>query len=81
MAVSSEGKIYRLDLSGRAIVNPVETYQGGIYNASFNANNKSVFMAGAGGAVQLWDLQGRQIADFPGHWGLVRSVNLSQDGK
>jgi WD40 repeat protein len=81
IVVSSEGKLHRWNRSGQSIAAPVETYQAGIYSVSLSATNQSVVMAGSGGAVRLWDLQGRQVADFRGHWGLVRTVSLSQDGK
>jgi WD40 repeat protein len=80
--VSQEGKIWRSDMSGNLLdSNPVETYQAGTENASFSQDDRSIATGGAGSALRLWDLQGRQIADFRGYWGTIRSINFSKDGK
>jgi WD40 repeat protein len=67
----------------------IPTYQAGTNNIIFNHDGRAVITVGAGSAIRLWDLDnGRQLADFRrqivefrGQWGLLRSVNLSQDGQ
>jgi WD40 repeat protein len=44
-------------------------------------DDRSIATCGAGAALRLWDLQGRQIADFRGDWGTIRSLDFSKDGK
>jgi WD40 repeat protein len=80
--VSQEGKIWRADLSGNLLDNtPIETYQAGTENASLSQDDRAIATCGAGAALRLWDLQGRQIADFRGDWGTIRSIDFSKDGK
>ncbi len=80
--VSQEGKIWRSDMSGNLLnKKPIETYQAGTENASLSQDSQSIATCGAGAALRLWDLQGRQIADFRGYWGTIRSINFSKDGE
>ena len=80
--ISHDGKIWQLSIADKfAVGKPTETYQAGTENASFSQDNKFIATGGAGAAVRLWDLQGRQTADFRGYWGTVKSINFSQDGK
>jgi WD40 repeat protein len=67
----------------------ISTNQAGTNNILLNHDGRAVITVGAGSAIRVWDLyNGRQLADFRrqivefrGPWGLLRSVNLSQDGK
>ena len=80
--VSKEGKIWRSNLAAKSIDNlPIETYQAGTQNIAISNKNSEIATGGAGAALRLWDLQGRQIADFRGYWGTIRSINFSRDGK
>jgi WD40 repeat protein len=80
--VSKEGKIWRSNMQAKSIDDrPIETYQAGTENIAINSKNSEIATGGAGAALRLWDLQGRQIADFRGYWGTIRSINFSRDGK
>ncbi|MGG6265364.1 AAA-like domain-containing protein [Leptolyngbya sp. AN03gr2] len=79
--VSSDGIIRRWSRSGDPIGELLRTDQAGTNNISFTRDGASIVTVGAGGAVRLWDLKGRQLADLRVPWGLVRSVNFSQDGQ
>lgn len=78
--VSKEGKIWRSNLKLELIGEPIETYQAGTENTAISQDGK-IATGGAGAALRLWDLQGRQTADFRGYWGTIRSINFSKDGK
>jgi WD40 repeat protein len=84
--VSHKGEIWRSTLEPKLINDlPIETYQAGTENIAMNiltsSQGSEIATGGAGAALRLWDLQGRQIADFRGYWGTIRSINFSKDGK
>lgn len=80
--VSKEGRIWRSNLEPKIIDGPIETYQAGTANIAISQDGK-IATGGTGAALRLWDLQGRdlhqgrQIADFRGYWGTIRSINFS----
>jgi WD40 repeat protein len=79
--VSQEGKIWISDLEPKLINDrPIETYQVGTENIAIGKNGE-IATGGAGAALRLWNLQGSQIADFRGYWGVIRSINFSKDDK
>jgi WD40 repeat protein len=78
---SSDGTIRLWSLSGMAMRASLRTDQAGTTNISFTKDGTSIVTVGAGGAVRVWDLKGRQVLDFRVPWGIVRSVNLSEDGQ
>jgi WD40 repeat protein len=80
--VSHEGEIWRSTLEPKLINDlPIETYQAGTENIAISSKDNEIATGGAGAALRLWDLQGRQLADFRGYWGTIRSINFSKDGK
>ena len=79
--VSREGKIWRATMEPKLINDrPIETYQAGTENIAVSRDG-SIATGGAGAALRLWDLQGRQIRDFRGYWGTIRSISFSKDGR
>ncbi|WP_310429508.1 AAA-like domain-containing protein [Chamaesiphon sp. VAR_48_metabat_135_sub] len=79
--VSEEGTIWRANMEPKLIDDkPIETYQAGTQNITLDGDG-NIATGGAGAALRLWDSQGRQIADFRGYWGTIRSINFSKDSK
>ena len=79
--VSNEGKIWKSTMEPKLIDDqPIETYQAGTKNVTVSGDG-NIATGGAGAALRIWDLKGRQIADFRGYWGTIISVNFSKDGK
>jgi WD40 repeat protein len=91
-SISESGDLQRWAIAGQTATpsGPViSTNQAGTNNILLNHDGRAVITVGAGSAIRVWDLyNGRLLADFRrlivkfrGQWGLLRSVNLSQDGK
>jgi WD40 repeat protein len=79
--VSKEGRIWQSSMKPKLIdEKPIETYQAGTENIALGKDGK-IATGGAGAALRIWDLQGRQIADYRGYWGAIKSINFSKDGK
>ncbi|WP_342761371.1 AAA-like domain-containing protein [Chamaesiphon polymorphus] len=81
--VSKEGKIWRSEIETNLIEDEkgVQTYQAGTENIDISSQDGSIATGGAGAALRIWDVRGRQLADFRGYWGTIRSINFSRDGK
>lgn len=68
------------DDSGPATHGPREV-PGEVYCLAFTPDGRQALSAGAGGLVQLWDLEtGKEIRRFPGHTGTVYDLAISADG-
>ncbi len=79
--VNKEGKIWRSTMEPKLINNrPIETYQAGTHNITLSENG-DIATGGAGAALRIWDAEGRQLNDFKGYWGTIRSINFSKDSK
>ncbi len=92
VSISESGNLQRWQVEhdrAKRLGPAIATDQAGTNNIIFNHDGRAVITVGAGSAVRLWDVtNGRQLADFRrqivefrGQWGLLRSVHLSQDGK
>jgi WD40 repeat protein len=79
--VNKEGKIWRSTMEPKLINDlPIETYQAGTRNITLSENG-NIATGGAGAALRIWDAQGRQLNDFRGYWGTIKSINFSKDSK
>jgi WD40 repeat protein len=92
VSISTSGDLQRWAIVGKTLKprGPlIQTYQSGTNNIILNRDGRAVITVGAGSAVRLWDLDHghqladfrRQIVEFRGQWGLLRSVNLSGNGE
>jgi len=56
-------------------------HHNGVTHVSFSPEGKQLATAGKDGTVRLWDLSGRQIAQFKTHQSVVYEVSFSPDGQ
>jgi WD40 repeat protein len=78
-----DGFIRRWDLNGKPLPPEVKAYQTSVRNISFSFRKDRNLLAtvGAGGTVKVWTSSGKQVAEFEGHQGIVKSAAFSDDGK
>ncbi|AFY60724.1 AAA-like domain-containing protein [Synechococcus sp. PCC 6312] len=55
--------------------------QGWLTSLNITPDRKTVIVAGEGGIIGLWELNGRKIRQFRGHMSSILSLGLSQDGE
>ncbi len=72
-----------LDLSGRLLVE-LKGHQGSVNSASFSPDGQRIFTVSQDRSARLWDLSGRQLAEFKipqSQNSSIQSASFSQDGK
>jgi WD40 repeat protein len=61
--------------------NQLSSHEGSVRSVSFSPDGQRLATAGEDGTIQLWNLSGKQLAQFKGHQGKVTTVNFSPDGQ
>jgi WD40 repeat protein len=89
-SVGEDGFVRQWNYKGE-FIKDFNTYQGSIRNIALpnilqkapttNQDVNFLATAGSGGSVRLWNFNGRLLADFKGHRGIVRSFSFSNDNK
>ena len=68
-------------LSGIHERNQIDFGQGWLADVNFSPDGALIVAAGEDGTAGLWDLKGRQLAQFKGHSGRILSLAFSPDGR
>jgi WD40 repeat protein len=68
---SSSKQITKIDEQQKSLISSV----------MFSPDSKQLATSGSDGMARLWDISGKQLAEFKGHQGPITSVVFSPDGK
>lgn len=81
VSTGQDGWVRAWNVETGELIREFNPQQGWLTSLRMTPDGQTIILAGEGGIIGLWELNGRKIRQFRGHMSSILSLGLSQDGE